>query len=116
MNGFEFDFRLLGPLVNRLADELATVHGWWAALAVALCLGLSFAASNAIERRLEARGRGLFAVAWARRVAGPLLALLGMLVARAALQRFVPVSGPRHSGHVPFCRSLRRARRPLTPA
>jgi len=92
MNGFEFDFRLLGPLVNRLADELATVHGWWAALAVALCLGLSFAASNAIERRLEARGRGLFAVAWARRVAWPLLALLGMLVARAALQRFVPVS------------------------
>ena len=51
MNGFEFDFRLLEPLVNRLANELATVHGWWAALTVALCLNLSFAASNAIERR-----------------------------------------------------------------
>jgi small-conductance mechanosensitive channel len=92
MNGFEFDLRLLGPLVNGLIAELATAHGWWAAVAVFGCLGVAYFASNAIEARLEARGKGVFAVAWARRVAWPLLALLLMLVARAALQRFVPTS------------------------
>ena len=92
MNGFEFDLKLLGPLVNRLVAELSTVHGWWAALAAFACLGIGFVASNAIEAKLEARGKGVFAASWARRVAWPLIALLLMLVARAALQRFVPVS------------------------
>jgi small-conductance mechanosensitive channel len=92
MNGFEFDLKLLGPLVNRLVAELSTVHGWWAALAAFACLGIAFVASNAIEAKLEARGKGVFAASWARRVAWPLIALLLMLVARAALQRFVPVS------------------------
>ncbi|MCA3179688.1 MAG: hypothetical protein INH05_13015, partial [Burkholderiales bacterium] len=92
MNGFEFELRHLGPLVNRLVSELSTVNGWWAAVAAAACLGGSFWVASAIERRLEARGKGALAVSWARRVAWPLLALLLMLVARAVLQRFVPTS------------------------
>jgi small-conductance mechanosensitive channel len=92
MNGFEFDLRLLGPLVNRLIGELSTPHGWWAAGAVVACLGIAFYAAGWIERRLEARGPERLAVAWAQRVAWPLLALGLMVVARAVLERFVPVS------------------------
>jgi small-conductance mechanosensitive channel len=92
MNGFEFDLRLLGPLVNTLVAELSTAHGWWAAVAVVACLGVALVVSNAIEGKLAARGKGVFAISWARRVAWPLLALLLMLVARAVLQRFAPVS------------------------
>ncbi len=92
MNGFDFDFKLLGPLVNRLIEELSTAKGWWAAAAVAACLLGSFWAAGAIERRLEERGQSTLAIAWARRVAWPLLALVLMLVARAVLGRFLPVS------------------------
>jgi small-conductance mechanosensitive channel len=92
MNGIEVDLHLLGPLVNRLVDELATVHGWWAAGAVAVCLGLSRWGAVRLERRLEAKGSQGLAVAWAHRVAWPLVALGLMLLARAVLQRFVPVS------------------------
>ncbi|MCX7231848.1 MAG: mechanosensitive ion channel [Burkholderiales bacterium] len=92
MKGFEFDLHLLGPLVNRLIGELATPHGWWAAGAVAVCLGIAFYAAGWIERRLEARGPERLAVAWAQRVAWPLMALGLMVVARAVLGRFVPVS------------------------
>jgi small-conductance mechanosensitive channel len=92
MNGFEFDARLLGPLVNGLIADLSTARGWWAAGVVALCLAASFRAASAIQVRLRERGRGTLAVAWAHRVAWPLIALLLMLVARAALARFVPVS------------------------
>ena len=92
MTGFDFDFRLLGPLVNGLIADLSTARGWWAAGVVALCLGASFRAASAIQRRLEERGRGTLAVVWAHRVAWPVIALLLMLVARAALARFVPVS------------------------
>ena len=92
MNGFDFELRLLGPLVNRLIAELSTPHGWWAAGAAAVCLGLAFVAADWIERRVQARGPARLAVDWAHRVAWPLIALLLMLVARAALSRFVPVS------------------------
>jgi small-conductance mechanosensitive channel len=92
MNGFEFDLHLLGPLVNRLVRELSTGHGWWAAVAVVVCLGLAWLVAGSLERRLVAKGPARLAVAWARRVAWPLVALLLMLVARSVLQRFVPVS------------------------
>jgi small-conductance mechanosensitive channel len=92
MNGFEFDLHLLGPLVNRLIAELSTVHGWWAAGAVVACLASAFYAAGWIERRLEASGPERLAVAWAQRVAWPLLALAMMLVVRAVLGRFLPVS------------------------
>lgn len=92
MTGFDFDFRLLGPLVNGLIADLSTARGWWAAGVVALCLATSFWAATGIQRRLEERGRGTLAVAWAHRIAWPVIALLLMLVARAALARFVPVS------------------------
>ncbi|MEI7444188.1 MAG: mechanosensitive ion channel domain-containing protein [Burkholderiales bacterium] len=92
MNGFEFDLHLLGPLVNRLLEDLGTVRGWWAAGAVAACLGLAWWIAGSLERRLEAKGPARLAAAWAQRVAWPLMALLLMLVARAVLQRFVPVS------------------------
>ena len=92
MNGFEFDLHLLGPLVNRLIGELSTPHGWWSAGAVVACLGIAFHAAGWIERRLEARGPERLAVAWAQRVAWPLLALGLMVVVRAVLGRFVPVS------------------------
>ncbi|MFZ4756663.1 MAG: mechanosensitive ion channel family protein [Burkholderiaceae bacterium] len=92
MDGFEFNLRLLGPLVNTLINELAQASGWWAAGAVAACLGIAFVASGWIEQRLAAKGPHRLAVDWAHRVAWPLIALLLMLVARSVLQRFVPVS------------------------
>lgn len=92
MNGFDFDLTLLGPLVNRLIHELTTVGGWWAAAVVAACLGLASLASRALAQRLADRDRTLLAVAWSRRVAWPLAALLLLLVARSALSRFMPVS------------------------
>jgi small-conductance mechanosensitive channel len=87
-----FDPRLLGPLVNRLVVELSTARGWWSVAAVAACLGASFAVSGWLVRRVEARRGARLRIGWARRVAWPLLALGLMLVARAALVRFVPVS------------------------
>lgn len=92
MNGFDFDFRLLGPLVNGLIADLSTARGWWAAGVLVLCLVAAFWLASGLLRRLEQRGRGTLAVAWGHRVAWPLIALLLMLVARAALGRFVPVS------------------------
>jgi small-conductance mechanosensitive channel len=91
MENFTFDLALLGPRVNGLIAELGTVSGWYAAGVVALCLGVSFVVAGRIERALAARGRGVLALAWARRVAWPVLALLLMLVARAALARVLPV-------------------------
>ena len=90
--GFTFDLRLLGPLVNRLIAELSTPAGWWAAAVVAACLLAAFGVSRAVEGRLAAGGRAGFAIDWAQRVVWPLAALLLLLVARAALGRFVPVS------------------------
>jgi len=92
MDGFEFNLRLLGPLVNTLINELAQASGWWAAGAVAACLGIAFVASGWIERRVATGESHRLAVDWAHRVAWPLIALLLMLVARSVLQRFVPVS------------------------
>lgn len=91
MDGFTFDLALLGPRVNALIAELSTVRGWYAAGIVAACLGVSFVVSGRIERALSARGRGVLALAWARRVAWPLVALLLMMVARAAVARLLPV-------------------------
>jgi small-conductance mechanosensitive channel len=94
MNGFQFDLVLLGPLVNRLIAELSTPPGWWAA-GVAIASGASaLYSSERLQRVLEVRGQGRarLAYAWADRVAWPLTALLLLLVARAALGRFVPVS------------------------
>ena len=92
MNGFRFDLVLLGPLVNRLVAELATPPGWWAAGVGIVCVALGFYASERLHRLLEERGRGRLAFAWADRVAWPLTALLLLLVARAVLGQFVPVS------------------------
>jgi small-conductance mechanosensitive channel len=91
MDGFTFHLALLGPRVNALIAELSTVRGWYAAGIVAACLGVSFVVSGRIERALSARGRGVLALAWARRVAWPLVALLLMMVARAAVARLLPV-------------------------
>lgn len=92
MNGSQFDLHWLGPLVNQLIRDLSSVHGWWAAAAVAACLGIAFYAAGWIEKRLEASGPERLAVAWAQRVAWPLLALGLMLGARVLVARFVPVS------------------------
>jgi small-conductance mechanosensitive channel len=92
MNGFDFDLTLLGPLVGRLVHELTTVGGWWAAAVVAACLGLASLVSRAAAQRLADQDRHRLAVAWVRRVAWPIAALLLLLVARAALSRFMPVS------------------------
>jgi small-conductance mechanosensitive channel len=91
MDGFTFDLALLGPRVNALIAELSTVRGWYAAGIVAACLAVSFVVSGRIERALSARGRGVLALAWARRVAWPVVALLLMLLARAAVSRLLPV-------------------------
>lgn len=86
------DLTLLGPLVNRLIADLSTLHGWWAAGVVALCLLAAFGLARRVEARLAATSRSGFAVEWARRVVWPLAALLLLIVAQAALDRFVPVS------------------------
>jgi len=95
MNGIDpdrFQLHLLGPLVNQLVADLSTARGWWAALAGLACLALGLAAGRWLERRLRERGRAGLAVEWAQRVAWPLAALALLLVLRASLERFVPVS------------------------
>jgi len=88
-----FDTRFLGPLVNRLITDLSSPPGWWAAGVAAACLIVSFAIAGWIERRLAAGATGhRLAIGWANRVAWPLVALLLLLLARAALGRLVPVS------------------------
>jgi small-conductance mechanosensitive channel len=89
---FHFDLRLLGPLVNRLITDLSTPAGWWAAGVVAACLVVSFGVARTAEGWLAATGRAGLAIDWAQRVVWPLAALLLLLLARAALGRFVPVS------------------------
>lgn len=95
MNGIDperFELHLLGPLVNQLIADLATIQGWWAALAGLACLGLGLVIGGRLERRLRGQGRAGLAIEWAQRVAWPLAALALLLVLRAALERFVPVS------------------------
>jgi small-conductance mechanosensitive channel len=87
-----FDTRLLGPLVNGLIDELSSASGWWAVLAALSCAALAFFAAEWIVRRVEMHERARLGAAWARRVAWPLLALALLLVARAAMTRYVPVT------------------------
>ena len=87
-----FDLTLLGPLVNRLITDLATIHGGWAAGMVVLSLVVSLGLARRVEARFAANSRSGLAVEWARRVVWPLAALLLLLIARAALGRFVPVS------------------------
>ncbi|HYF60381.1 MAG TPA: mechanosensitive ion channel domain-containing protein, partial [Burkholderiaceae bacterium] len=55
------------------------------------CVGAALWISVRIRRRLHARGRGAFAIEWATRVAWPLAALALLLIARAALSRFLPI-------------------------
>jgi small-conductance mechanosensitive channel len=92
MEGFAFDRTLLGPLINRLIDEFSDGKGWQTPIALLICLGIALYVGQTIERRLASHGKGVFAVAWARRVAWPLIALVLLLVARAVLVRFAPVS------------------------
>jgi len=95
MNGIDparFELHLLGPLIGQLIADLSTASGWWAALAGMACLGVGLAFGRWLERRLLERGRAGLAVEWAHRVAWPLAALALLLVLRASLERFVPVS------------------------
>jgi len=95
MNGIDparFELRLLGPLINQLVADLSTASGWWAALAGLACLGAGIVAGRWLRRRLSQHGVAGFAYEWAKRVAWPLASLALLLVLRASLERYVPVS------------------------
>ena len=95
MNGIDparFELHLLGPLINQLVTDLSTASGWWAALAGLACLAAGLVAGRWLERRMRERGRAGLGFEWAHRVAWPLAALALLLVLRASLERFVPVS------------------------
>jgi small-conductance mechanosensitive channel len=87
-----FDPSVLGPLVNGLIADLSTSRGWWALAALVICVGIAMQLARRLDRRLADRGGSGRLMAWTHRIGWPLIALLLLLLTRAVLARFVPVS------------------------
>jgi small-conductance mechanosensitive channel len=89
-----FDLSLLGPDINGMIAELATPAGWWAVGVLAACVLLAMQLSASLQKSLADRPDlvGRFRAAWMRRIGWPVLALVLLVVARALLQRVLPVS------------------------
>jgi small-conductance mechanosensitive channel len=86
------DPELLGPLLVRLIGDLSAPHGWWSVAVLAACLGVAWAVGRRVEARIAARQERPLTIKWVRRVAWPVVGLVLLWIAGAALDRFIPVT------------------------